>query len=179
MPGYLGHNCTQICPYPLYGKDCQFTCHCQPQSCDHATGCRTPTTEMVNICPPGYFGSLCRAKCIYPSYGKECKEVCDCSEDVCNVTTGCQEKKEMCLPGYFGFLCKAKCVYPFYGEECQGHCDCNENLCDVTHGCKPVIEGNYQETGTDRTLDLHSVERHYKHYKLRSPLLFKGRHKDL
>nr|XP_022286500.1 multiple epidermal growth factor-like domains protein 10 isoform X2 [Crassostrea virginica] len=140
MPGYFGPYCSLPCRFPNYGKDCQRTCFCHPQSCDHVTGCRTPTTEMVNICPPGYFGSLCRAKCIYPSYGKECKEVCDCSEDLCNVTNGCQVKAEACPPGYFGYLCKAKCVYPYYGEECQGHCGCSENLCDVTHGCQPVTE---------------------------------------
>ena len=44
MPGYTGSNCTAPCLVPSYGEDCQGLCFCYRHSCDHVTGCTTPTT---------------------------------------------------------------------------------------------------------------------------------------
>lgn len=49
QPGYIGLNCTRICPYPSYGERCQGYCECSNETCDISTGCRslnTPTTGL-------------------------------------------------------------------------------------------------------------------------------------
>ena len=38
-PGYLGPNCSEICPYPNYGRECQEMCECEENRCDITTGC--------------------------------------------------------------------------------------------------------------------------------------------
>lgn len=39
MPGYIGLDCSSLCPYPYYGVDCQRTCNCSRNLCDVYTGC--------------------------------------------------------------------------------------------------------------------------------------------
>ena len=39
LPGYLGWNCSEICPHPNYGSECQEECECEERLCDVATGC--------------------------------------------------------------------------------------------------------------------------------------------
>lgn len=39
LSGYYGSNCSNSCPYPSYGVDCQEECHCQEKVCDHVFGC--------------------------------------------------------------------------------------------------------------------------------------------
>lgn len=48
-PGYIGINCTRVCPYPLYGVDCQMLCNCSKNLCDVSTGCQQITTGDVHI----------------------------------------------------------------------------------------------------------------------------------
>lgn len=52
MPGYNGINCTTVCPYPLYGVDCQQLCNCTKDLCNVSNGCVGPTTgkDIENIC---------------------------------------------------------------------------------------------------------------------------------
>lgn len=38
-PGYFGLFCGDICPYPHYGKYCDYTCTCGKQYCSHVNGC--------------------------------------------------------------------------------------------------------------------------------------------
>lgn len=37
--GFIGTNCDIKCPLPMYGQDCQFTCNCFAEVCDHVAGC--------------------------------------------------------------------------------------------------------------------------------------------
>nr|XP_022294825.1 uncharacterized protein LOC111104940 [Crassostrea virginica] len=39
--GFQGPNCTFICPFPSYGKDCQLECRCSESLCSHVDGCNT------------------------------------------------------------------------------------------------------------------------------------------
>lgn len=39
MPGYTGVNCSFLCPYPYYEKNCQRTCNCSRDLCNVSTGC--------------------------------------------------------------------------------------------------------------------------------------------
>lgn len=41
--GYIGTNCDTMCVYPSYGSDCQSSCNCIANQCDHANGCRHHT----------------------------------------------------------------------------------------------------------------------------------------
>lgn len=45
--GYTGLNCTVKCFYPFHGQDCQSTCKCTKEHCNHMYGCKHPTE---NIC---------------------------------------------------------------------------------------------------------------------------------
>uniref|UniRef100_A0A8W8MN04 Uncharacterized protein n=1 Tax=Magallana gigas TaxID=29159 RepID=A0A8W8MN04_MAGGI len=97
MPGYSGVNCTSLCPYPLYGVDCQGICICSKDMCDVSTGCQQITTGSLvaqTLCLTGYFGRYCRARCIYPYYGEECEAQCNCSKPLCDVATGCKAVDE-------------------------------------------------------------------------------------
>lgn len=44
MPGYIGLNCSNKCPYPYYGEKCKERCNCSNDTCDVSTGCRDLTT---------------------------------------------------------------------------------------------------------------------------------------
>uniref|UniRef100_A0A8W8JQN1 Uncharacterized protein n=1 Tax=Magallana gigas TaxID=29159 RepID=A0A8W8JQN1_MAGGI len=44
MPGYIGLNCSNKCPFPFYGDKCKERCHCSNETCDVSTGCRYLTT---------------------------------------------------------------------------------------------------------------------------------------
>ncbi|XP_078323766.1 uncharacterized protein LOC111104988 [Crassostrea virginica] len=84
-PGYLGPNCSEICPYPNYGRECQEMCKCEENRCDVITGCY----PQNDGCRSGYFGRRCVNRCKYPNYGKGCQFHCLCIEDFCNHKTGC------------------------------------------------------------------------------------------
>ncbi|XP_061169536.1 multiple epidermal growth factor-like domains protein 10 [Saccostrea echinata] len=88
-PGYVGSNCTQICPYPNYGLDCQGKCECDERLCDITTGCYA---ESVG-CRQGYFGDRCVYRCRFPNYGKYCQHKCQCKESECSHVTGCGENQ--------------------------------------------------------------------------------------
>lgn len=88
MPGYIGLDCSLLCPYPYYGVQCQRTCNCSRDLCNVSTGCIRIVTVRRD-CDPGYFGKNCRAKCSYPYYGEECQGQCHCDEDSCDVSIGC------------------------------------------------------------------------------------------
>lgn len=38
--GYFGPLCSQKCPYPSFGKECQKICKCENKICDHRQGCK-------------------------------------------------------------------------------------------------------------------------------------------
>nr|XP_034317450.1 uncharacterized protein LOC105323885 [Crassostrea gigas] len=86
-PGYFGLFCGDICPYPYYGKLCDYTCSCSKKYCSHVNGC-----IRASSCPSGFIGSSCESKCTFPSYGVGCQQTCLCTEAVCNFSTGCQRK---------------------------------------------------------------------------------------
>ncbi|XP_078322194.1 uncharacterized protein LOC111110971 isoform X2 [Crassostrea virginica] len=105
-PGYLGWNCSEKCPYPNYGRECQDECKCEERLCDFATGCyplnvSAQVTEqhtqhklqtqvtVSSVCSPGYLGWNCSEICRYPNYGRECQDECKCEERLCDFTTGC------------------------------------------------------------------------------------------
>ncbi|XP_062570784.1 uncharacterized protein LOC134232824, partial [Saccostrea cucullata] len=44
--GYLGFNCSTICAYPSYGKDCQKDCNCEEHLCHHGYGCIASTKAI-------------------------------------------------------------------------------------------------------------------------------------
>lgn len=46
MPGYIGINCTTVCPYPTYGHRCQGLCDCNEEMCDVSNGCEPITTGI-------------------------------------------------------------------------------------------------------------------------------------
>ncbi|XP_062574684.1 multiple epidermal growth factor-like domains protein 10, partial [Saccostrea cucullata] len=88
-PGYLGRNCTQACPYPNYGLECQGNCGCDKRLCDIATGCFSDSDG----CRAGYYGERCMFKCRVPTYGKHCQQICKCDEFICHYITGCPVKE--------------------------------------------------------------------------------------
>ncbi|XP_056013964.1 protein draper-like isoform X1 [Ostrea edulis] len=45
LPGYLGINCSIMCPYPYYGEGCQEECDCERDLCNVSVGCKDVTTE--------------------------------------------------------------------------------------------------------------------------------------
>ncbi|XP_065928743.1 uncharacterized protein [Magallana gigas] len=44
--GYLGTNCESMCVYPSYGLDCQSSCNCIANQCDHPNGCKHHTQDF-------------------------------------------------------------------------------------------------------------------------------------
>ncbi|XP_062599000.1 platelet endothelial aggregation receptor 1-like [Saccostrea cucullata] len=44
--GYTGDNCSFTCPYPLYGKKCWNTCHCDNVTCLPTIGCISTTEQL-------------------------------------------------------------------------------------------------------------------------------------
>lgn len=45
--GFFGPLCSQKCPYPSFGKECQKICNCDNKTCDHRQGCK----GMYHLCP--------------------------------------------------------------------------------------------------------------------------------
>ncbi|XP_061194943.1 cell death abnormality protein 1-like [Saccostrea echinata] len=84
--GFFGHDCSNPCRYPNYGKRCQKECNCTEDFCDIAVGCRS--------CKVGYYGKTCSNQCRFPSYGERCQFLCNCSETACNHINGCQSGTE-------------------------------------------------------------------------------------
>lgn len=39
MEGFIGGNCSDLCPYPYYGQECQKRCNCSKDMCDVSIGC--------------------------------------------------------------------------------------------------------------------------------------------
>ncbi|XP_062587008.1 cell death abnormality protein 1-like [Saccostrea cucullata] len=44
LPGYSGDYCSQSCPYPFYGDECQGKCDCDNEACNVSTGCKIVIT---------------------------------------------------------------------------------------------------------------------------------------
>ncbi|XP_061169152.1 platelet endothelial aggregation receptor 1-like [Saccostrea echinata] len=44
-PGYFGFNCTEMCPFPVYGIRCERRCKCSVEDCSPATGCSIPNSK--------------------------------------------------------------------------------------------------------------------------------------
>ncbi|XP_062617505.1 uncharacterized protein LOC134279165 [Saccostrea cucullata] len=38
--GYVGFGCDKKCPYPSFGKGCQFICNCTIEECSFNLGCK-------------------------------------------------------------------------------------------------------------------------------------------
>lgn len=49
-PGFTGIECVLVCPYPLYGYDCQQICKCFKLNCDIASGCRNSMYDVTILC---------------------------------------------------------------------------------------------------------------------------------
>ncbi|XP_062600200.1 uncharacterized protein LOC134261822 [Saccostrea cucullata] len=49
LPGYSGVNCSEPCPYPFYGDECQGKCDCDNYICDFSTGCIVGTSDDGSI----------------------------------------------------------------------------------------------------------------------------------
>ena len=41
--GFYGENCTETCPFPSYGRDCQDICDCTVDDCNFVIGCEKKT----------------------------------------------------------------------------------------------------------------------------------------
>ncbi|XP_048770886.2 cell death abnormality protein 1-like isoform X1 [Ostrea edulis] len=85
--GFHGPNCSRPCPYPAFGKDCQFICNCKVHYCHRQHGCG----ECEKVCEAGLYGCNCENPCLYPTYGEECQKNCECEQQLCNATTGCKD----------------------------------------------------------------------------------------
>lgn len=44
--GYTGENCSDPCPYPSYGVECQNMCNCDKDLCNVSTGCQNDSTGI-------------------------------------------------------------------------------------------------------------------------------------
>lgn len=49
LPGYTGLNCSDKCPYPSYGKNCQGFCNCSEIQCDILRGCNNITSGNFHL----------------------------------------------------------------------------------------------------------------------------------
>ncbi|XP_056013988.1 uncharacterized protein LOC130052595 [Ostrea edulis] len=87
IKGYTGLLCDKKCPFPTFGKECQSTCSCGFETCDHIYGC-----IAERECQDGYFGPNCRKICPYPTFGKDCQLECNCSKTLCSPRLGCKDK---------------------------------------------------------------------------------------
>lgn len=115
--GYTGLNCTVKCFYPFYGQDCQSTCKCTKEDCNHMYGCKHPTE---NICSRTN-GSEC---CIGYKWNKE------------------ETKCIPCDKGYTGLNCEVVCPFPSFGLDCQSICNCTKTKCDPVNGCNGYLTGD-------------------------------------
>lgn len=48
-PGYFGLFCADFCPYPFYGKYCDYKCTCSKQRCSHVDGCIPSNYNYTNF----------------------------------------------------------------------------------------------------------------------------------
>ncbi|KAF7995571.1 hypothetical protein HCN44_006678 [Aphidius gifuensis] len=84
--GFIGKNCSAVCPQGTWGIYCKEACNCSNQRCDPISGsCQ---------CPPGWTGSSCTDKCKVGKWGSECKSNCSCPNEskICHHVTGnCSE----------------------------------------------------------------------------------------
>lgn len=39
LDGFIGEECKTPCPYPTYGKNCDFSCDCKEEYCNVSMGC--------------------------------------------------------------------------------------------------------------------------------------------
>lgn len=49
MSGYTGLNCSDKCPHPTYGKNCQGFCNCSEIQCDILRGCNNITSGNFHL----------------------------------------------------------------------------------------------------------------------------------
>ena len=47
--GYHGMNCSDMCKFPSYGEDCQNTCNCGVNYCDHKIGCNPNVSRKLEV----------------------------------------------------------------------------------------------------------------------------------
>ncbi|XP_067678438.1 multiple epidermal growth factor-like domains protein 10 [Haliotis asinina] len=154
MAGYLGKDCTQVCPRGRYGEGCNKNCssQCKPSSntCDHVTG-RCP-----NGCTAGYTGDDCLQICSTGMYGEGCSKTCSnrhCKppSNTCHHVTGtCPDG---CTAGYRGDDCSQTCASGVtYGDRCSKTCNsrhCVNNMASCPRntgacssaGCQPGWAG--------------------------------------
>eukprot|EP00105_Crassostrea_gigas_P032690 XP_011455802.1 PREDICTED: multiple epidermal growth factor-like domains protein 10 [Crassostrea gigas] len=86
MDGFKGKDCSEQCPAPTYGVDCQSLCSCSNDKCHHVYGCLRSLSE----CGIGRIGQHCEVFCPYPNYGKECQLNCNCEKNLCDPANGCK-----------------------------------------------------------------------------------------
>lgn len=49
MSGYTGLNCSDKCPYPSHGENCQGLCNCNKIQCDISRGCIYSTSGNFHL----------------------------------------------------------------------------------------------------------------------------------
>ncbi|PIK54330.1 hypothetical protein BSL78_08758 [Apostichopus japonicus] len=129
--GFLGSDCTEICPDGFYGQNCSTSCECvNLRSCNHVNG-------SCN-CTDGHTGERCERACEQGFYGNQCMQICSCTNGaLCDHVTGACT----CKAGWEGSDCSRPCRDGMFGMNCQELCTCQHGRCDHISGVCSCYDG--------------------------------------
>ncbi|KAK3606132.1 hypothetical protein CHS0354_010761 [Potamilus streckersoni] len=121
------------CTNGTFGKQCQYRCNCNGETCDPVTG-ECPS----GICQPGWSGVQCNQECVIGTYGQNCSSLCGmcvdgaaCDVVTGNCTVGCESGwqgpkcDQVCTAGWYSRNCMMRCGSCAFGDTCEpktGHC---------------------------------------------------------
>lgn len=131
MDGFRGKDCSERCPAPTYGVDCQSICNCSNEKCHHVYGCLRSLSGNFIIRTVSFW--LRYYNFLFPLF---ILSITFSKDDILTCLLYIKKNySEECEIGRIGWYCEIICPYPNYGKECRLKCNCKRDHCDPTDGC--------------------------------------------